>query len=387
MTSFNQLNITGTSGNDSIFVKQSGTTITVVANGNTTSYNGPFGDIVIKGGDGNDTITVDSSLHIDTLVYGGNGSDVIKDATQAKATVVSIGGGYDNLTGNGFNSSLWADATDTVNASGTESGAGQVHMVSGFWGGVSTDLSGQNLSDPSGTGSSVRLNNSSLWGTGPSMSDVVQGQSPDCFLLAALQTLAKTKTAALREVAVDLGDGTYAVQFKRNGVTSYVRVDGDLPAGGPYASGLMYAHPGASGDQWVPIIEKAYAEFRTGGWSYGSLDTGYFGAVFSDLGFAYSSFGAVDPTTLYNTISSAVNSGRGVTVGTNSGIGGGAPLIGFHTYTVTSAWKDGSGTMYVTLRNPWGFDGAGSDGNPGDGLVTMTIGQLQQNLQAGAILA
>jgi hypothetical protein len=147
----------------------------------------------------------------------------------------------------------------------------------------------------------------------------------------------------------------------------------------------MYNHTGASGSQWGAILEKAYAVFRTGANSYGSLNWGYFGAVLSDLGFTYSSFGAQDANTLYNNISNALNSGRGVTIGTNSWAAAGAPLIGSHTYSVTSAWKDSWGTPYVTLRNTWGMDGAGWDGNSADGLVTMSMDQLRQNIQAGAI--
>ena len=52
MTSFNQLNITGSTGNDSIFVTQSGGTLTVTANGQTTQYANAYGNLVIHGGAG-----------------------------------------------------------------------------------------------------------------------------------------------------------------------------------------------------------------------------------------------------------------------------------------------------------------------------------------------
>ncbi|HUO09717.1 MAG TPA: C2 family cysteine protease [Phycisphaerae bacterium] len=383
MTSFNQLNIVAGSLSDNIYVSQSGSTIYVNVNGVTNSYTGSYGNIVVKAGGGNDTITVDSSVAEDTLLYGGNGSDTLKNFTSADATIVSIGGGYDSVTGNGKNTAYWVDSSDSVNASSTEWNAGDVHQVSNFWGGVSTQLSGQNLSDPVGTGATTRISNASLWGTGPTMSDVNQGQVSDCFLLGALQTMADTQPAQLRQLAVDLGDGTYAVQFQRGGTTTYVRVDGDLPANGYYANGLMYAHPGSSGDLWAPIIEKAYAEFRTGAWNYSSLNQGYFGSVFSDFGVGYTAFGAGDAS--YNNIVNALNSGKGVTIGTNGSISAGAPLIYSHTYTVTAAWTS-NGVQYIQLRNPWGYDGAGNDGNPGDGLVTMTLSQLNQNLQAGTIL-
>ena len=383
MTSFNQLNIVAGSKNDSITVTQSGSTVYVNVNGVTNSYTGSYGDIVVKAGSGGDAITVDSSVNVATLVYGGSGNDTLKNYTSGNATIVSIGGGYDVVAGNGRNTAFWSDSSDSIGASAAETSAGDVHSVSSFWGGVSTQLQGQNLSDPTGTGATTRIANASFWGTGPTMSDINQGQVADCFFLGAVQTLANNNPSSLRQMAVDLGDGTYAVQFKRGGATTYVRVDGDLPSNGYYANGLMYTHPGASGDIWAPIMEKAYAEYRTGGWNYSTLNEGYFGAVFSDLGVGYSAFGAGGAN--FNNIVNALNSGKGVTIGTNAGIVGGAPLVGDHTYTVTAAYTSG-GVQYVQLRNPWGYDGAGNDGNTGDALVTMTLGQLNQNLQAGTIL-
>jgi hypothetical protein len=387
MTSFNQLNVTAGSKNDTVLVTQSGSTVTVNVNGVSNSYSGTFGDIVVKAGSGNDSITIDSSVTTDTLLYGGSGTDTLKNLTQGNATIVSIGDGFATIQGNGKNTAYWVDSGDSVSASSTETSAGDVHRVSGFWGGISTSLAGQNLADPSGTGSVTRISNASLWGTGPTMSDVNQGQSSDCYFLGAIQTMANSAPGALRQLAVDLGDGTYAVQFKRGGTTTYVRVDGDLPAGGPYANGLEYAHPGASGDLWVPIMEKAYAEYRTGSWSYASLDEGNFGTVYSDFGVAYNTLNSSSPSALYGSIVSALNNGKGVTIGTTLSISGGTPLIYDHAYTVTAAWTDSSGTEYVQVRNPWGFDGAGNDGNSGDALVTLTVGQLSQNYLYGTALA
>jgi hypothetical protein len=31
---------------------------------------------------------------------------------------------------------------------------------------------------------------------------------------------------------------------------------------------------------------------------------------------------------------------------------------------------------FITLRNPWGFDGAGNDANPSDGYVTITADEF-----------
>lgn len=388
LTSFNQLNITGTSGNDSIYVSQSGSTITVNANGRSQNLSGNWGAISVKGLDGADTITIDSSVSIETLAYGGRGNDTIKNYTRGKATIVAVGGGQDWLQGNGSNTSFWADGSDSVNASSAEINAGRVHAVNSFAYGVSLELDGQNLKDPSDTGTPVRLQSNSLWGTGPRMEDVKQGQVANCYALAAPQSLAYSQPDRLREVAVDLGDGTYAVHFKRGGTNTFVRVDGELAGGGPYAGGLRFAQPTASGNMWMPILEKAYAQFRSGANSYASLAYGWYGAVLADLGIAYSTKtpGSTAASTLYTSITNAINSKRGVVTGTKDSVSG-APVIGNHVYTIVKATKDAVGNMFVTLRNPWGFDGAGNDGNANDAQVTISMSQFQSNFSSMAIVS
>ncbi len=47
-----------------------------------------------------------------------------------------------------------------------------------------------------------------------------------------------------------------------------------------------------------------------------------------------------------------------------------------HQYTVVRVNRNSAGTVTsVVLRNPWGVDGAGSDGSD-DGFVTLTTAQI-----------
>jgi len=388
LTSLTELDITGSTGNDTILVTQSGSTLSITANGRVTTYGASsIGELAIWGGDGNDTITVDSSVTLNTRIYGGAGSDTLTDRTTGRATIVAIGGGADTLTGNGTNTSFWFDSTDTANTTTADVSAGRVHRVSSFYqpyttntsssSYVSLELNGQNLTDPSDSGTTIRFTNRSLWGTSPTTSDVNQGNLGDCYLLATLDGLANNSTARLMETAVDLGDGTYAVQFFRNGVATYVRVDGDFASTG---SALEYNATGTSGNIWASVIEKAYAVFATSSHTYAAIEGGLMSTVFTALGIANTT---VNPATtaaatLYTYISTALTAGHAVTLGTIARPTN-APVVGGHAYTVISASRDAYGNITYVVRNPWGIDGAANASNLNDGLVTITAAQLTAN--------
>jgi hypothetical protein len=206
------------------------------------------------------------------------------------------------------------------------------------------------------------------------MGDINQGQVGDCYLMAPLASFAFSSPSRLMNTAVDLGDGTYMVSFPVAGTggANYVRVDGDLS--------LAFQHPGASGDIWGCIIEKAYAFFRTTQNSYASLDTGFTAQTMQQMGLSVS---VIDTTQAAGTVASLVAArlaaGKALAVDTPVTIVGGAPLIASHSYSVIGVTTDASGNVWYTLRNPWGFDGAGSDANPNDGIITISSAQLSAN--------
>jgi hypothetical protein len=347
----NELVITGTSGNDSIFVSQSGFTLTVVANGITTTAAVPGAGLFIYSNRGSDQITIDGSVSLRT-------------------TIASIDAASTAISSAGLNVSAWVDSTDSF------SGSGSLHRVASFYAGVSKNI-GINIADPSDAGATFRAN-ASLWGTGPTLNDVNQGGIGDCYFLASLSAFANTSPARLQEMAVDLGDGTYAVQYMRGGTASFVRVDGDLSSGAYW--GYAYARPGANGNLWGVIMEKSYALFRNGANSYSSLNNGWMGNVYSDLGIANSNLSlSVSDTSLYNTLSNALNTGKPVTFATYTG---GTTLVASHAYTLVSVANIG-GTNYYTVRNPWGVSGNSLENS--SGLATLTLAQMQSNFQMGTI--
>src|SRR5205085_4339148 len=94
---------------------------------------------------------------------------------------------------------------------------------------------------------------------GPKEDDIRQGKVGDCYFLSVLSSVAKIDPWRVRQSVLDLGDGTYAVQFNRDGRKVFIRVDADLPT---WADGsLAYAHLGSQGSLWVAILEKAFVSF------------------------------------------------------------------------------------------------------------------------------
>ena len=82
------------------------------------------------------------------------------------------------------------------------------------------------------------------------------------------------------------------------------------------------------------------------------------------------------PMSRINDAFARLESGKAVTYAVGN-VAAGAPLISYHAYQVVSVNFDQSGKpASVTLRNPWGVDGAGNDGN-NDGFVTITAAQAQ----------
>jgi hypothetical protein len=86
-----------------------------------------------------------------------------------------------------------------------------------------------------------------------------------------LAAIADANADFIRQMVVDLGDGTYAVRFFRDGQEVYVRVDADLWTEN---GALEYANFGADGSLWVAIVEKAYAFFRKLQGTYASIASG-----------------------------------------------------------------------------------------------------------------
>lgn len=379
-----------------ILVTQTGPFVTILNNGIGYTFSTEYlGSIELHGGDKDDVITVDSSVTFNCDIYGGRGNDTLTYKGSGHSNIVSIGGGTDTLTGNGVSTAYWFDGTDHVAATDADWAGNRVHQVDAFYQPFSSDpsnqdyvpleLNSQNLRDPANTvwnGSYDHYRYThNFMGRGPDITDVNQGAAGDCYFLAAIDALAYKQPSRLMNMITDLGDGTYAVEFTRDGVTSYVRVDEDLPQ---YRGGdLAFNHMGDNRVFWACIMEKAYAVYRSDFKGYAALDGGDPRDVWKDLGVA--SKGLLPSkhtvTEVYQDISSALAAGQGVVATVDVQIAG-IPLLGDHVYVITAARRDARGNISYTFRNPWGTDGTDTmkgvhkDSNPDDGYITVTAAQV-----------
>lgn len=319
----------------------------------------------------------------DDNLRGGDGNDVL----------VSIDGDTnDDLWGENGDDSFWVDregfwifaSNDNIHDATTFEQQSNVHKVGSFSNGADKTLNGDNLADPTDSGTTRNLKNLPLFSnSGPSSRDIDQGGVGDCWLLAGLGAAADANANSIRQTVVDLGDGTYGVELGGK----FYRVDADLPTVSSTNSSLRYAGLGQDDSLWAAIVEKAYAFFRTGAGTYASLANGWSSTVFDALGNSSAvSRSFTNGTSALQHIAGELSAGKAVVVNIFSAQGG-APVVGQHAYIVERvnyqiirvAGLSLRIPVSVVLRNPWGVDGAGSDG-VNDARVTVTASQLAASM-------
>ena len=250
-----------------------------------------------------------------------------------------------------------------------------VHKVGSFSNGADKTLDSDVIQDPTDGQHYKNFAHLPLFASnGPSVRDIDQNDVGDCWLVAGLGAAAQSNQNAIYSTIVDLGDGTFGVELGGK----YYRVDGDLPTNSPTSRATKYAGLGEESSIWVAMIEKAYAHHH-GGNKYANLDGGLSHWVFDAIGATGNikkSFS--DGTDALNHIQSELNLGKAVVVNIDSPSKG-CPCAAKHAYMVEQVNFSSGKPVSVTLRNPWGFDGAGSDGAD-DGLVTVTAEQLAASM-------
>lgn len=403
------LMITGTNGNDTVTVREgqflgiSTGTLQVDLNGTRYSFAKAGVNKIYCSLFGGDDSFVNRTA-VNSIAYGGDGNDYLRGGLGADTlsgqngddTLVSLDQAADVLYGDAGFDSFWVNGTaggagsDTiVDAEPNE--AGNTHRITGFANGADLTPNGDNIADPTDSGTTMRVD-APLFAPrvslppylnfpgGPVADDIRQGSIGDCWMLSTLSATADRSPNAIRQTVADLGDQTYAVELGGR----YYRVDADLPVNSTTVTDgrydLKFAKQGVLNSLWVPVVEKAYAQFRTGANTYSSLDGGW-------MRDALKALGATDVTSLWqkdssgqgalNNIAAQFAQGRTVTMAFWEPPAD-VPLIGQHAYMVDRVNLDSNGNVTsVVVRNPWGTDGAGDDGKD-DGYVTLTASMLNR---------
>ncbi|KKK87319.1 hypothetical protein LCGC14_2754430, partial [marine sediment metagenome] len=392
-----QLLVTGTDQAETITLSQSVGGIALTTSAGTQQFDGAFTSVVVYGFGGDDVIRLTHSVAAAAWIYAGMGDDSVFEAGTGAAVVfgeagddllVSVGGGADALYGGEGLDSFWADSADTVgDPSAAEATARSVHQFAEFYQPFSgkksnpdyvpLEIDGQDIADPTITSAATRYDNfadRSLFVDGPQYDDISQGGIGDCYYMATLSSLADSDPHILEQMITPLGDGTFAMRFYRNNKEVYLRLDADLPVRGD--GSLAYADFGPDGELWVPLAEKAYAYFRYDQNSYASLSGGWMTVTNEEITGMPSGFTWTSGSTnaIYTVISRALAAGQAVSLGTYYNASG--PIVGSHAYTVRSVENTADG-KFVTVYNVWGVDGRVWDLEPDDGLLRLTIHEIQ----------
>lgn len=203
---------------------------------------------------------------------------------------------------------------------------------------------------------------------------ISQGRVGDCYFLAPLAGLADTNPQAIQRMIQDNEDGTYTVHFPKAGpITVAAPTTAEL---GSYAKG------NANG-LWVPVIEKAFAEYRNQrrlnvhASDYDAASGGKEGFGIRVLtGQSANTYAVrlISSAGLVERIRRAQVEDR-VMVGSISWRPGKSEHHGLptqHVYTVQGYDPD-KGT--IRIRNPWGIGGPA-----GDGIHDLTVAEFRRTI-------
>jgi hypothetical protein len=225
-----------------------------------------------------------------------------------------------------------------------------------------------------------------LFVDGISYDDVVQGSIGNCYLVAALSSLAHANPDIIKNAIKDNGDNTFTVRFFEGSRQVNITVDGDQATGASGSS--RYGKSRDSKELWVGVIEKAYAQWKGGYEAIGN--GGHASAVMTALtgrGTGWSSTKS-NLDALYTQVQRGAQSNKPMaapTFGKDSGVDyTGTGVYAWHMYSVLGASEE-NGTKYIQLRNPWGRSEHGSDGKD-DGIFKMKLedfAKLYQGVNIG----
>lgn len=209
--------------------------------------------------------------------------------------------------------------------------------------------------------------------------DVTQKYLGDCYLIAAMASVAHTRPDLIEHAFKKRSDGTYDVTlFKAKGRSfekDTVRIDADLPHNDWYH--LSYASGADERELWPALLEKAVAQ-KAG--SYGAIEAGVPGEAMSWLTGKPSELielrgAGVKADQVFDALTAAVKDHRPATASTygesSNGKYANTGLYADHAYSVWGTEERG-GKKYVQLRNPWGESEPAHNGRD-DGIFKLEL--------------
>lgn len=328
----------------------------------TTSYSGllklfqDLGTQVASSGSG---LTSSEFTDLKTIV-GNLNTGVSTSSYLTSVTNAFVNGSSLNAT--------WTGGAPTSTVLGNlslGSTAAQIGELVGKWF-LGTDLPSDKVTI-SGQTTYITYNASSkaLFGSsGPSMSDINQGQIGDCYLLSCLSEMAQQNPNLVRSMVTDNGNNTYGVRFYVSGQAEYVTVNNQLGSASNF-----YLNTGS--DLWGSVVEKAYAQFvgsaTANGNSFSTIGNGGYsetalekltGTSVTDIyvnGSSWYSDGqSLSDAQVANLVSSHLARGDDVILGSNTDAtdsSGRTTLVSDHAMSV---YGYDSATGMLQIRNPWG---------------------------------
>jgi Calpain family cysteine protease len=225
----------------------------------------------------------------------------------------------------------------------------------------------------------------------PTYKDVNQGYLGDCYFLSSLGEIALTDPSAIESMITNNGNGTYGVRFMVNGQPDYVTVNSELPvmgAGYQWANGSTLEFANGNADDWVALIEKAYAqlnaqtnaphgmELNSASDSYEGIAAGSASALTLLTGQSVTDY-ALNPrdsasalASIMSSVASSWSAGEEVLMSTPASSNGN--LVGDHMYMITGV---NAANDTFTIQNPWNSAYSG----PLAMTFTESIQQLAQD--------
>ena len=225
----------------------------------------------------------------------------------------------------------------------------------------------------------------------PTYQDVNQGYLGDCYFLSSLGEIALKDPSAIESMITSNGNGTYGVRFMVDGQPDYVTVNSELPvmgAGYQWANGSTLEFANGNADDWVALIEKAYAELNaqtnaphgmelnSASNSYEGITAGSASALTlltgqSETGYALSPQDSSSAlASIMSSVASSWSAGEEVLMSTPASSNGN--LVGDHMYMITGV---NAANDTFTIQNPWNSAYSG----PLAMTFTESIQQLAQD--------